>query len=350
MKKLLSIVLTVALAITMFTGCSCGYGKKVDKEAGFEVDKYIKLGKYTGFNYDITQKKFDELLDEKTFEATEVSRAAKQGDEIEFSYTGYINGKNVDDLSQNSVAVETNKNDNDVYKKFTDALIGKKKGDHATVKLSGADASKISNSKKKYTDEVTFKLKVIDINEVKYSKVTDEWVKDESEEDASNTKEFYDIIEVELEDNAKADLWQKAVDNATMSSWPPELYNKVKEEEEADARYNADQWDMSLNEYYKMNGDTKESLEKEYMNQVKSILVMWEIVKEEEIKVTDEDITKKYEELFNSVKDDGDYKTVDDLKKDYSKKEIKEAVYLEKAQNYVYDNSNVKKTYKVPTN
>ena len=348
MKRLVSIVLTVALAVTMFTGCSCGYGKKIDKEAGFEVDKYIKLGKYNDFDYDIDQKKFDDLLDEKTFVATDVDRAAKAGDEIEFSYTGYIDGKKVADLSQDSIAVETDQKDNDIYKKFSDALIGKKKGDTATVKLSGAEASKISNSKKKYTDDVTFKLKVKGVSEVKHSKVTDEWVKDESEEDASNTKEFYDIMGVELEDNAKADLWQKAIDNATMSSWPPALYNKIKEEEEADARYNADQWDMSLDEYYAMNGDTKKSLEKEYLNQVKSTLVMWAIVKEEEIKITDKDIENKYKELYEEVKDD--YKSLDELKKDYSKKEIREAVYLEKAQNFVYDNSNVKKTYKVPKN
>ncbi len=349
MKRVISIVLTVALAVTLFTGCSCGYSKKIDKEAGYDVDKYIKLGKYTGFNYNIDQKKFDEILEEKTFEAEEVSRAAKQGDEIEFSYTGYIDGKKEPDLSQHNISAETSQNDNDVYKKFTDALIGKKKGETATVHISGKEATKISNQKKKYTKPVTEKLKVIEVSEVNHAKVTDEWVKDESNEDASNTKEFYDIIEAELEDNAIADLWQRAIDNATMSSWPPELYNKVKEEEEADARYNADQWDMTLDEYYAMSGETKETLEKEYMNQVKSSLVMWAIVKEEELKITEKEIAEKYEELFEEVKDDGDYKNLEELKKDYSKSEIKEAVYLEKAQNFVYDNSNVKKTYKVPT-
>ena len=227
-------------------------------------------------------------------------------------------------------------------------MIGKKKGDTATVKLAGKEASKISKDKKKYTGIVTFKLKVIEVSKVEYAKVTDDWVKNESNEDVDTAKDFYEVVEAELDDNATADLWQRAIDNAKMTSWPPELYNSVKEEEEADARYNAEQWDMTLKEWYAMNNETEESLEKEYMNSVKSTLVMWAIVKAEHITVTSDDINAKYEELFEELKEDGEYKTIDEMKKDYSKDEIREAVYLEKAQQFVYDNSDVKKTYKVP--
>ena len=344
------------------------------KEAGYDVDKYIELGKYTGFKYNIDQKKFDEMLEEKTFESEAVNRPAKKGDEIEFSYTGYIKGKKVKDLSQDNIAAETDQKDNAVYKKFTDALIGKEKGDTATVKISGAEASKISNDKKKYTDEVSVKLKVIEVSKVEHPTVTNEWVKSESGEDANTVEEFYAIMEQELVDNATADLWQKAVDDATMNSWPPELYSKVKEEEEADAAYNADQWNMSLDEYYAMNGDTKETLEKEYMNQVKSTLVMWAIVSKEDIKVSKKEMEEKnkklqrevidikkdkvskkemeerYNDLFTELKGDNGYNTIEDVKKDYSKAEIKEAVYLQKTQNYVYKNSDVKKTYTVHNN
>ena len=127
-----------------------------------------------------------------------------------------------------------------------------------------------------------------------------------------------------------------------MTTWPTKLYDKVKEESEEDANYNAAQWDMSVDEYYAMNGDTEESLEKEYLNQVKSTLVMWAICKKEHITVSDKDI--------DDLKDDDDYKTVADVKKDYSKKEIKEAVFLQKAMDFVYDNSDVKITYKIHNN
>lgn len=350
MKKVIALCLTVALAVSLFAGCSCGRDSEIDKEAGYKVDKYIKLGKYKGFDYDIDQKKFDELLEEQTYEASEVSRAAKMGDEIEFSYTGYIKGKKVDDLSKDSVGVETDNPDND-YKKFTDALIGKGKGDTATVKLSGADASKISKSKKKYTQSATFKLKVKEVSAVKHPKVTNEWVKDESNYDVNTADEFFKSLETELENNAVADLWQEAIDNAKMTSWPPKLYDKVKKESEQDAAYTADEWNMSLDEYYAMNGDTKKTLEKDYLNQVKSTLVMWAIVKEENIKVTKKEIEARYKELLeDDLAEDDKYKTIADVKKDYPESEIKEAVYLNKAQIFVYDHSNVKKTYKVHNN
>ena len=349
MKRLLSVVLVVAMVAALTAGCGCG-GRNVDKEAGFEVDKYIKLGEYTGFKYDIDQKKFDDLLEEKTFESEAVNRAAKMGDEIEFSYKGYVDGKKVDDLTQSNIAAETNQKDNAVYKKMTDALIGKSKGDTATVKIPGSDVKEVSKDKKTYKGTVTFKLKVVEVSKVEHAKVTNEWVKEESGEDAETVEEFFKLIEEELVDNAKADVWQMAIDDSTMSSWPPELYDKVKEEEEGDAAYNAEQWSMSLEEYYAMNGDTEDSLNKEYMNQVQSTLVMWAIVGKEDIKVTKKEINDRYNDLFTELKGDGEYNSMDEVKKNYPENEIKEAVYLQKTQDFVYDNSKVKKTYKVHNN
>ena len=75
---------------------------------------------------------------------------------------------------------------------------------------------------------------------------------------------------------------------------------------------------------------------------------MWAIVKEEHITVSEKDIEKEYKAQLKRLQDDGEEVTLEKVKKDYSKAEIKEAVYLEKAQEFVYDNSNVNKTYKVP--
>lgn len=322
--------------------------KEINKIAGYDSDDYVKLGKYKNFTYVITQKKFDDLLKEKTFSSKTVKRAAKKGDEIEVSYTAYIDGKKVDDLSQKNVGLDSTNNTLDVYNKFIKATIGESAGDEVKVKVSGKEASKISKAKKKYKDDVDYKIKVVGVSEVNYADVTDKWVNDESDEDVTNAKDFYLVMEAQLEENAKADLWQRAIDNATMTSWPPKLYDAVKDEAEADARYSAAQWKMSLDDWYKMNNQTKESLDEEYMNSVKSTLVMWSIVKEENIKVTSKDIEERYKELFEELKEDGEYNSLKAVKKDYSVSEIREAVYLDKAQELVFDSSNIEKTYKVP--
>ena len=373
-KKLLSLVLTVALAATLFAGCGCGKKEKaineaIDKESGYEIDKYIELGKYTGFDYDIDQAKYDALLEEKTYEATSVDRAAKKGDEIEFSYTGYIKGKKVDDLSQDSVGAETSNPDND-YKKLTDALIGKKVGDKVTVKLTGKEASKLSNDnmdaelygndyssvdskkskKKEYKDDVTFKLKVKDVSKVNHPKVTEDWVKNESNEDVETVDEFFQLIDLELKDNAREDLWEKAVNNSKMLDFPQKLYDKVKEESENNDYYDADEMGMSLEEYHKQKGDTEESLERQYMKEVQSTLVAWAICKHENITVSEKEIEQRYKDLFDEIKEDKDTNTLDKVKKKYSKAEIKEAVYMDKAKDFVYDHSNVTKSYKQHNN
>ncbi len=348
-KRLVAVALTLALAMTMFVGCSCNKGKEIDKEAGLKVDDYIKLGKYTGFHYVINQKKFDEAVSEQTYSAEEVNRPAKKGDEVEFSYVGSIKGKKVAYLSQPSISVEIGQNNEKVYDIFANALIGCKKDDTKTVKVSGKDASAISKNKIKYSETVTFKLKVNAVNEVSYAKVTDKWVQEESDTDASNVKGFYDEIEEELDDTAKEDLWQRVIDNSTLYSKPKKLYKKEKEEFDSDQFYNAEQFGYkTVDEWYDFNGYTKKDLEKEYVNSVKSTLCMWAIVKEEDITVSEKEIEKKYKEQLQTLLDDGEKVTLEKVKKDYSRSEIKEAIYLEKAQNFVYDNSTVKKTYKVP--
>ncbi len=356
MKKFGKIIVPIAIVVIILAFAGIIYyskvikpAKEVDKIAGYNANDYVELGKYKDFKYVISQKKFDALLADKTYSAETVDRAAKKGDEVEVSYTGYINGKEVKDLSQKDVGIDIgDKANNKFLKDISEAVVGCKKGDTKTVKEIGAVASLASKSKKKYKEPVTFKVKVLGVSEVTYAKVTDDWVKNESDEDVDTAADFYDVMEVTLEDNAKADLWQRAIDNAKMSSWPPELYKKAKEEEEADAAYNADQFNMTLDEWYAMNNQTEKDLDKEYMNSVKSTLVMWAIVKKEHITASDEEITEKYNELFEELKDDDQYKTLEDVKKDYQRKEIQEAVYLDKCQQFVYDNSDVKKTYKVP--
>ena len=357
MKKFKKLIVPIAIVVILAAFAGAIYyskvikpAKEVDEMAGYNANDYIELGKYKDFKYVISQKKFDDLLAEKTYSAETVDRAAKKGDEVEVSYTGLINKKKVDDLSQKDIGIDIGDKDNNKFlTDISNAVIGCKKGDIKTVKEIGAVASKASKSKKKYKEPVTFKVKVLGVSEVTYAKVTDEWVKDESDEDVDTAKEFYDVLETTLDENAMADLWQRAIDNAKMSSWPPELYKQAKEEEEADAAYNADQFNMTLDEWYAMNNQTEEDLDKEYLNSVKSTLVMWAIVKKEHITASDDEITEKYNELFEELKESDDqYKTIDDVKKDYSKDEIREAVLLQKCQQFVYDNSTVKKTYKVP--
>jgi len=102
---------------------------------------------------------------------------------------------------------------------------------------------------------------------------------------------------------------------------------------------------ITVDEYlYDFSGYTEESLQEEYLNEVKSNLVMWKIVEKENLTASSSEIEDKYEELYA----DCGYDNVEEMKKDYTDKEIEEAVLLDKAMDVVYDNANITKSYSLP--
>ena len=320
----------------------------IDKKAGFTAEDYIKLGKYSGFKHTITQKDFDDSVHEETDEYETVSRGAKDTDHVDVSVVAYIDGKKVADLKQDTIELSIGGDSKGVFKKMSDAVKGHKAKEVVKVKVSGEEASQLSKSKTTYDDEVKFEVKVVEVNQLNREEVTDKWVKDTYEEDYGykTTKDFYDFIEESLVSEVKTDFWAKAVESATMNGWPSKLYQSVVDEFTADANYEADQWNMSYKEcIYDFQQYTDETLEEEYKNEVKSALVMWAMVKKLDIKISEEEIEDKYEELYESS---DDYKSIEAVKKDYKKSEIEEAVYLDKTQEYVFKHSKLVKNYNRP--
>lgn len=185
------------------------------------------------------------------------------------------------------------------------------------------------------------------MRELVEEEITDDWVKENYFEDYGfeNTEDFYNWCEEYILEDVYVELWQKVIDNVKMTGYPQELYDDIVLEFTQNANYYADEWGMTADEYlYDFCGYTDESLEEEYLNQLKSELVMWAIVKKENIEVEDAEIEEKYEELYLEL----GYETVDDMKEEYTDSEIKEAVLLDKVQEYVYNNSNIKKSYEIP--
>ena len=70
--------------------------KEIDKKAGItsgKLDDYITLGEYKGLSCEVTQDDIDESIKEETQTYTEVDREAKEGDCVEITYTGYVDGE-----------------------------------------------------------------------------------------------------------------------------------------------------------------------------------------------------------------------------------------------------------------
>lgn len=160
-----------------------------------------------------------------------------------------------------------------------------------------------------------------------------------------NTDDFYEWCKQSLIEDAKAELWSKVLESSVVNKYSETAYQRVIEEVDGDYNYNAEFFGMTIDEYLEMNGMTEDDMEDEYMNALKSEMVMWAIVEKEGLanKITDEDIQNKWDELYQ----EGDFESEEDMKSQYTDEEIRQGALMDKAVDWVYDHAKVKFSYKI---
>lgn len=349
-KLIVPIIIVVILAV--FAGVV--YWAKVikpksdiNKEVGYNTEEYIKLGQVKGIEDEISQEEWDENLADETNEYDVVDRTAKETDQVDVDIVAYIDNKKVDDLSMKEASFYIGKNDDAADKKIYDKLIGTKAGQKLSLEVSGDEAKELAGSVEDYSGKkVKLEIKVRDVSELVVNKVTDKWVKENLEDlyGVTTAKELYEWEkQYIIESNLKERLWKKVVDNATMSGYPADLYNDIVAELDGHIEAEAKDEGISVKEYKKQYQYTDEKLDEEYTYNVKSELVMWQLVKDLGLEASDDEIEEMYENEYEEVNLD----SVEEMKKLYTKDEMKEAVLLDKAQQYVFDNAKISYNYKI---
>lgn len=349
-KLIVPIIIVVILAV--FAGVV--YWAKVikpksdiNKEVGYNTEEYIKLGQVKGIEDEISQEEWDENLADETNEYDVVDRAAKETDQVDVDIVAYIDNKKVDDLSMKEASFYIGKNDDAADKKVYDKLIGTKAGQKLSLEVSGDEAKELAGSVEDYSGKkVKLEIKVRDVSELVVNKFTGKWVKENLEDlyGVTTAKELYEWEkQYIIESNLKERLWKKVVDNATMSGYPADLYNDIVAELDGHIEAEAKDEGISVKEYKKQYQYTDEKLDEEYTYNVKSELVMWQLVKDLGFEASDDEIEEMYENEYEEVNLD----SVEEMKKLYTKDEMKEAVLLDKAQQYVFDNAKISYNYKI---
>lgn len=319
----------------------------VDKEISYTPEEYIKPGQIKDFDYEITQQMFDDYISEYNTYYETVERACKEGDQVDFDYTAKINGKKDANLSQKEVGIDIGVHEGNVYDKFSNAMIGKKAGETVDITITGDEATYLSENGVKYTEDVAVTLKIRSVSGKVVEEMSDKWVKENLMEDYGfeTLQEVYDSAEIGLREEAEVALWEMAVEKAIMTGYPDSLYEDIVIEFTQDANASAEQWGMKTEDYlYGVEGYTDETLEEAYLFEVKSELLMWSLVKDLLLDTTDEEVESQYEEYAYQL----GYETVDEMKQVYTEAEMRESVLLDKVHEYIYENSNVKISYKVP--
>ena len=348
----------IIIILAVFAGVVY-YQKKVEpekellKEMNYGVSSmkdyfsnYISLGNYKGLTYEITQDMWDESVSDETNEYNTAKKVAEDTDQVAYNLTGYVDDKKDSNITHKDQEVIIGENSKGALKIISDAIKGHKSGEEITIE--GLNASDFATDGSDYSGKnVKFVAKIKSVSKLYVEKVTDKWVKENYYDDygLENADDFYKWCKQSLIEDAKAELWSKVLESSVVNKYSETAYQRVIEEVDGDYNYNAEFFGMTTDEYLEINGMTEDDMEDEYMNALKSEMVMWAIVEKEGLanKITDEDIQNKWDELYQ----EGDFESEEDMKSQYTDEEIRQGALMDKAVDWVYDHAKVKFSYKI---
>ena len=291
--------------------------KEISKEEGvkFEavvtVKPNVELGEYKNLGLEkdlveVTDADVEERLDSLLSRQAEwqiKEGESKKGDIVVIDFKGFIGDEAFEGGEAKGYELELGSGS--FIPGFEDQLVGAKEGDEVEVKVTFPEEYHAENLK---GQDAVFKVKVHEVKTKELPELTDEFAKDvdDSVETLAELKEKI-RTELEKEKNAAADeavadeALRKAVENAEIVDLPHEMvHDEVHRQMEHylnDMRRNG----ISPEMYYQITGTTEADLhkmmEKDADVRTKTNLVLEQIVKEEGIEATDEDVANEVKEL-----------------------------------------------------
>lgn len=312
----------------------------------------VTLGEYQGIEIKkksdkVTEaeiKKELETLAEKQVKFVEVeNREAKMGDLVNIDYAGFDGETQFEGGTAKDQELELGSNT--FIPGFEDQVAGMKIGEEKDVNVTFPEHYHADNLAGK---PVVFKVKLLAIREKVLPEINDEF--------ASNTSEFETLADLkksikerlqenktkEVEADAENRLVEAIVKNASVDVPSAMVDSQIDHElhhmEEAVKMYGLD-----LESYMQIMGTTLEQYRKakakEAEVQVKTSLVLEEIIKKESIKVLAKDIKAKIAEIAENTK-----RNVSDVEREMQEREsyLKNTILSEKVINRLKELNNIK--------
>ncbi len=376
-ESLKRVLLGVCIVLAIEAIAACGYilikhnAKKVkekkeeNQEKIVDVDMstynqyldYIELGDYKGISVKKGVPTINDVDDETVQDALEyylddykeykeMDRAVKNGDLLNIDFEGKIDGKVDDNASAQDYDIVVGSGE--FFDDFEKALVGLKKGKKTELKLKYP---------KDYQDEdyagkdVVFTVTVNKIQECTYTpKLTDEFVKEKV--DGCNTiaewkekirQEELSYLLDEAEEQVNSDLYEIVLNNAKLVKYNeliekyPELYDESNSEIQSEYEGSAEMFGMSLEEYLEFAGMTQEDLDEEIQLSIKGKLVLASILKEENIKLTEDEYNQYIEENY----EDNGFESKEEFIEYFTKEEIGKVCLMNKCYAFLVEQADV---------
>ena len=332
MKKKVVAILTGALAASMLlSGCVASKGLETDE---------LKISMYKGVEVEEVEKP-EEVTDEdveNTINATLQSnatikeitdRAVESGDTATIDFVGKIDGEEFDGGSSTDYPLEIGSGQ--FIDGFEDSVIGHEIGE--TYDWNGKFPDNYDNTDLAGKD-VVFTITVKSISQTEVPELTDDFVKQVSEESA-NVKEYKEEVKKQLEedneqnyeDSLTQEAWDKVLENTEVKKYPEDevkgFCDSLIEQYKTAAEYYGQEYEDFIETQM---GTTVEDFEQQVEDvakeNIKQKMATEAIADKEKIKLDDETYEKELKELADLY----GYTDVDSLKEAASEEDLKDIV------------------------
>lgn len=317
-------------------------------------NEYVTIKKYKGL--EVNKVEMQEVTDESV-ESTISSylgmsqtreeikdRKAEKGDTVNIDYTGSIDGVEFEGGAAEGVMLELGSGQfigaEGDYKSFEEQIIGHETGETFQIKVKFPED---------YPGEVAgqvadFEIVLNGIYKITTPELTDEWVKENSE-DSKNVEEFKKEIRGKMEESNQTNTdntLRSAVIEALLAETEIKELPKEQIEEEYQAMmdYNkglAKERNMEFADFLTANGMTEEDFEtiakQQAESAVKLDVVCSLLAEKKRLNPSD----KEYEEKMKEYAERLGYEDVETMKEQYGEDVIKRTILQEKVADYLVD-------------
>lgn len=309
------------------------------------VKPEVKLGDYKSIKvekpeYNVTEEDINKEIDKAVERASRLvnaeGRAAQKGDTVIIDYSGSTDGKKFEGGSASNQPLELGSGS--FIPGFEEQVEGMNIGEEKDINVTFPDnyAPQLAGK------DAVFAIKLNEIKVKELPEINDEFAKDVSEFD---TLEQYkaDIKAKLTETNEKKadseyeDKILEAISEASEVDLPQAMIDSQIDSMVQEMEYRMMYQGMKMDDFLKYTNQTMESLRESYKEQaaknVKARLVLEQIIKEENITDTQEEVDKKIAELAEQAK-----KSVEEYNKDVDERQleyIKNQIVMDKLFAYL---------------
>ena len=312
----------------------------------------VKLGKYKGIElknveYPVTDEDVEHELSHMQEHNARIitveDRAVKEKDIAVIDFEGFVDGKAFEGGKAERHELEIGSKT--FIPGFEDQIIGMKIGEEKEINVKFPEDY---FSKDLAGKDAMFKVKLHEIKEKQLPELDDEFAKDVSEFDTLKDLKvsIKDKKQAENDEKAKHETENLAIEAVSAETNIDIPSGMIETEIDAmirDLEQQLSYQGISLDQYLHIMNKTRKEIEDNYKEQaeknVKSRLILEEIIKEEKLEASEEEISEKIKEMASNYG-----KKEDDLNKNEALKEyIANSIKTEKAIELIIKNAKIKK-------